>query len=38
VFVAWRIVAGVVLAVLIWRGVLPARQGQAEPPATAQLR
>jgi len=37
-FVAWRIVAGLVLAVLIWRGVLPARQGQAEPPATAQRR
>jgi undecaprenyl-diphosphatase len=38
VFVAWRIAAGVVLAVLIWRGVLPASQGPAEPPATAQRR
>ncbi len=28
VFVAWRIAAGVALAVLIWRGVLPARQGE----------
>jgi undecaprenyl-diphosphatase len=29
-FVAWRIAAGVVLALLIWRGVLPA--GEAPPP------
>jgi len=27
VFVVWRIVAGIALAVLIWRGVLPAAQG-----------
>ena len=38
VFVAWRIAAGVVLAVLIWRGVLPADQGPSEPQATAQRR
>ena len=43
VFVVWRIVAGVALAVLIWRGVLPARQGPpsqgpAEPPSAARLR
>ncbi len=30
VFVAWRIAAGIVLAALIWRGVLPA--GEAPPP------
>ncbi len=30
VFVAWRIAAGILLAVLIWRGVLPA--GEAPPP------
>jgi undecaprenyl-diphosphatase len=37
-FVAWRIVAGIVLAVLIWRGVLPSQHGPAEPPASAQPR
>jgi undecaprenyl-diphosphatase len=42
-FVAWRIVAGVALAVLIWRGVLPARQGPAsqgppEPASAARPR
>jgi undecaprenyl-diphosphatase len=30
VFVAWRILAGIVLAALIWKGVLPA--GEAPPP------
>jgi undecaprenyl-diphosphatase len=37
-FVVWRIVAGVALAVLIWRGVLPAEQGQAELPVAVQRR
>ena len=31
-FVAWRLLAGVVVAVLIWRGVLPAHD-EARPPA-----
>jgi undecaprenyl-diphosphatase len=40
VFVAWRIAAGVVLAVLIWRGVLPAaqREPHGEPSYPSQLR
>jgi undecaprenyl-diphosphatase len=33
VFVAWRIAAGIVLAALIWNGVLPA--GEAPPPPAA---
>jgi undecaprenyl-diphosphatase len=32
VFVAWRILAGVAIAVLIWRGVLPAAQAPEPPP------
>jgi undecaprenyl-diphosphatase len=37
-FVAWRVAAGVILAVLIWRGVLPAAQGEPHgpPSGTAQ--
>jgi undecaprenyl-diphosphatase len=40
IFVAWRIAAGVILAVLIWKGVLPARQGEpdAKTPIAARLR
>ena len=38
VFVAWRIAAGVLIAVLIWRGVLPASDAEgAPPPATTAL-
>jgi undecaprenyl-diphosphatase len=35
VFVAWRLVAGVLIAVLLWRGVLPASDDAAPPPAHA---
>jgi undecaprenyl-diphosphatase len=40
VFVAWRIAAGVALAILIWRGVLPAAQGapHGAPPEAAEPR
>lgn len=40
VFVIWRIAAGVIVAVLIWRGVLPARHGEPRPeaPAASRLR
>jgi len=31
-FVAWRIAAGVVVAVLVWNGVLPAGQAPSAPP------
>jgi undecaprenyl-diphosphatase len=34
VFVAWRVAAGVLIAVLLWRGVLPASD-EAPPPAPA---
>jgi undecaprenyl-diphosphatase len=37
-FVAWRIAAGVILAVLIWRGVLPASQEPSGPPSATQVR
>jgi undecaprenyl-diphosphatase len=37
VFVAWRIAAGVVIAVLIWRGVLPARDEDRPPPGAVSL-
>jgi undecaprenyl-diphosphatase len=35
VFVAWRIAAGLAIAVLIWRGVLPAEGERPPPPAPA---
>jgi undecaprenyl-diphosphatase len=34
-FVAWRIVAGVAIALLLWRGVLPADDEAPPPPAPA---
>jgi undecaprenyl-diphosphatase len=36
VFVAWRIAAGVLIAILIWRGVLPASD-EAPPPAASAI-
>jgi len=40
VFVAWRLLAGVVIAVLLWRGVLPAGEEAPRPAAapTASVR
>jgi undecaprenyl-diphosphatase len=40
VFVAWRIAAGLILAVLIWKGVLPAEHGEpdAETPTASRSR
>ena len=40
VFVAWRIAAGLILAVLIWKGVLPAEHGEpdAETPIASRSR
>lgn len=35
-FVAWRLAAGVAIAVLLWRGVLPADDGGPPPPAAAR--
>ena len=32
-FVAWRIALGVLVAVLLWQGVLPADERAAPPPA-----
>ncbi len=37
VFVAWRLVAGVLIAVLLWRGVLPTSDDAAPPPAHAPV-
>ncbi len=38
VFVAWRLVAGVVLAALIWRGVLPGGEAPPVPPPSTEAR
>jgi undecaprenyl-diphosphatase len=35
VFVAWRVAAGILIAVLLWRGVLPASEEAARPPPHA---
>jgi undecaprenyl-diphosphatase len=32
-FVGWRIAAGVLIAVLLWRGVLPLHEPEPAPPA-----
>ena len=37
-FVAWRIVLGVLVAVLLWHGVLPAEDAPAPPPPAARIR
>jgi undecaprenyl-diphosphatase len=37
-FVAWRMVLGVLVAVLLWQGVLPAEDGRAPPPPAARVR
>jgi undecaprenyl-diphosphatase len=37
-FVAWRLVLGVLVAVLLWQGVLPAEDGPAPPPPAARVR
>jgi len=37
VFVAWRIVVGVLVAVLVWQGVLP-RDDEPPPPPAAHVR
>ncbi len=38
-FVAWRLALGVLVAVLIWKGVLPADEAaHAPPPPAARLR
>jgi len=37
VFVAWRLVVGVLVAVLVWQGVLP-RDDEAPPPPPAHVR
>jgi undecaprenyl-diphosphatase len=36
-FVAWRVVAGVLVAVLVWQGVLP-REDEPHPPPAAHVR
>jgi len=38
VFIAWRVALGVAMAVLIWKGVLPAEGDEAAPPAAVQVR
>jgi undecaprenyl-diphosphatase len=38
VFVAWRIVAGIAIAVLIWNGVLPAGEKPPQPAPAAEAR
>jgi undecaprenyl-diphosphatase len=38
VFVGWRIAAGVLIALLLWRGVLPSGEVQAGPASTASAR
>ncbi|HET8542099.1 MAG TPA: undecaprenyl-diphosphate phosphatase [Anaeromyxobacter sp.] len=37
-FIGWRIAAGIVLAVLIWRGVLPAGEAPPEPAPAVEAR
>jgi undecaprenyl-diphosphatase len=37
-FVAWRLVLGVLVAVLLWQGVLPADDERAPPPPAVRAR